>query len=208
MSRAPSVRRAQAPLLLRPSARTIRWVSFTVIAATGALVVWSGGRDGRDPAKITLPIATTLLCVWLCFLFEDLAGETTAGSPTPLLFRRLLRAAIALPIAGVAWFSYTWIGRIDGPTAPMAASFAAEAIVALAAAAVAARVAGSDRSGLLASAVLLLTALVLPVSLGRPPSVDPAFPPVGDPATYWTAVGLAGCAVLLLAHVGIASRQP
>ena len=110
------VRRAQSRLLIRPSARTIRWMSFTVIAATGGLVVWTAAREQGDPAPVALPIASALLCVWLCFLFEDLAAETTASSATPLLFRRALRAAIAVPAVAAVWFAYTWIGPSAGPT--------------------------------------------------------------------------------------------
>jgi hypothetical protein len=207
MNQGLAIRHEQGRLLLAPSARTIRWTSFVVIAATGALVVWAGGRKAGNPATVALPIATTLLCVWLCFLFEDLAAETTAGSATPLLFRRAVRAAIALPSIAAVWFAYTWIGPLAGPTAAMVGAFAAEIALTLAAAAVAVRFMGSGMSGLGAAAAVVFILLVLPPAIGRPPSVDPAQPPFGDPFTYWSAVALASCAVLALAHLDRFQRR-
>ena len=201
MNQGLAVRREQGRLLLRPSARTIRWASFVVIAAIGALVVWSGAHKGGNPATVTLPVATTLLCVWLCFLFEDLAAETTASSATPLLFRRAVRAAIVVPPIAAVWFAYTWIGPLTGPTATMVGSFAAGITFTLAAAAVAVRSLGSGRSGLAAAVGVVFILLVLPAAFGRPPSVDPALPPFGNPLTYWSTVALASAAVLALAHL-------
>ncbi len=195
-----TLRRAQGRLLLRPSARTIRWSSFGVVAAVGALAVWTGGRKGGNPASIALPVATTLLCVWLCFLFEDLAAETTAASATPLLFRRAVRAAIGVPAIVAVWLVYTWIGPLTGPTGVMLGAFGAEIVLALAAAAVVSRVVESSRSGLSAAAAVIGIVLVLPVVFRRPPSVDPAHPPFGDPFAYWLAVAIASCAILAFAH--------
>ena len=201
MNQGLTLRREQGRLLLTPSARTIRWASFVVIAAIGALVVWSGTHKGANPATVALPVATTLLCVWLCFLFEDLAAETTSSSATPLLFRRAVRAAIAVPPIAAVWFAYTWIGPLTGPTATMVGSFAAEITLALAATAVAVRLVGSGGSGLAAGVGVVFILLVVPVAFGRPPSVDPSLPPFGNPFTYWSTVALASAAVLALAHL-------
>jgi hypothetical protein len=207
MSAAFTVRRGQGRLLIRPSARTIRWTSFVVVAATGALIVWTGGRKEGNPATVALPVATTLLCVWLCFLFEDLAAETTAASATPLLFRRAVRAAIAVPSIASVWFAYTWIGPLAGPTADMTGAFGAGIALTLAAAAVAVRLVGPGRSGLEAAAAVVFVLLVMPVAIGRPPSVDPGQPPFGDPLTYWSAIALASCAVLVFAHLDRFQRR-
>jgi hypothetical protein len=199
MEIASTVRRAQGRSLVAPSARTIRWGAFPVLAGLAPLVVWSAARKGGDPTRIALPVATTLLCLWLCFLFDDPASETTGGGPTPLAFRRVIRVAIAVPAVAIAWFACTWIGPLAGPTEAMGASFAAEVMVALAAAPVVVRLVGNG-GGLLAAAVVVMIALILPVAVGRPPSVDPASPPVGEPAAYWIAIALVALAVLAIAH--------
>ena len=202
-----TVRHAQGRLLIRPSARTIRWASFAVIAGTGALVVWAGGREGGNPAAIALPIATTLLCVWLCFLFEDIVAETTDASATSLMFRRGVRAAIAVPSIAAVWFAYTWIGPLTGPTLAMIGGFGAGIVLALAAAAAAVPLVGSGRSGLASTAAVVFVLLVLPAAIGHPPSVDPASPPFGDAFTYWSVVALISCAVLVMAHLDRFQRR-
>lgn len=202
-----TVRHEQARLLMRPSARTIRWASFVVIAGTGALVVWTGGRKWGNPAAIALPIATTLLCVWLCFLFEDIVAETTDASATSLMFRRAVRAAIAVPSIAAVWFAYTWIGPLTGPTLATTGSFGAGIVLALAAAAVAVPLVGSGRSGLASTAAVVFVLLVLPVAVGHPPSVDPAQPPLGDAFTYWAVVALISCVVLMMAHLDRFQRR-
>jgi hypothetical protein len=200
MSAPTGLRRTQSRMLVSPSARTIRWGSLPVLAGLAALVVWTEARKDGNPAVVALPVATTLLCMWLCFLFDDPAAEMTAGRPTPLLFRRAIRVAIAVPAVAAAWFACTWIGPLSGPTGPMAASFAAEVVIALAAAAVVVRGSG-NAGGLLAAAVVVFAALILPVAVGRPPSVDPAYPPFGQPLSYWPAVGALALAFLAIAHI-------
>jgi hypothetical protein len=202
-----AVRRAQGRLLIRPSARTIRWTSFTMIAATGGLVVWTAARDQGDPTPVALPIASALLCVWLCFLFEDLTAETTASSATPLLFRRALRAAIAVPAVATVWFAYAWIGPSAGPTSHVTKAFVASIALSLAAGATAVRLSDSGRGGFAAAAVVVFILLVLPVAIGRPPSIDPARPPLGEPLAYWSAITIISCAVLALAHLDRFQRR-
>lgn len=203
MSAAPhTLRRAQGRLLAVPSARTIRWASFGVLVAVAALAVWSGARKGGDPAPVALPAATTLLVAWLCFLFEDTAAETADATATPLVLRRAVRVAIAVPAVAVAWFAITWIGPLDGPALAMTASFLAEATLALAAGAVLGRVVPGGRGGLAAAGVLVCVAIVLPLWVARPVTIDPARPPFGSVSTYWSAVAVAGCLLLAWAHAG------
>jgi hypothetical protein len=202
-----TVRHAQGRLLIRPSARTIRWASFVVVAGAGVLVVSAGGREGGDPAAVALPIATTLMCVWLCFLFEDLVAETTDASATPLMFRRAVRAAIAVPSIAAVWFAYTWIGPLAGPTAAMIGAFGAAIALTLAAAAVGVRLFGSGKSGSASAAAVVFVLLVMPVAIRRPASIDPTQPPFGDAFTYWSAVALTSCAVLALVHVDRFQRR-
>jgi hypothetical protein len=196
------MRRAQGRLLVAPSARTIRWASLGVFLAVATLAVWSGARKGGDPAPVALPIATTLLVAWLCFLFEDAAAETTDATATPLMLRRAVRMAIAVPAVTAAWFALTWIGPLEGPTAIMTGSFVAETVLALAAGASLTKMIPGGRSGLAAAGLVVFVVLVVPVWLARPPSIDPARPPVGSPLTYWSTLAVCGCLALALAHGG------
>jgi hypothetical protein len=154
-----------------------------------------------------MPIASTLLCVWLSFLFEDLAAESTAPSATPLLFRRALRVAIAVPAVVAVWLAYTWIGPSAGPTSHMTKALLASIALSLAAGAVAVRLADSGRGGFAAAAVVVFILLVLPVAIARPPSIDPARPPLGEPSVYWSAITIGSCAVLALAHLDRFQRR-
>lgn len=197
-------RAAVARLLAWPSMRTERWPAFVVVALIAAAVVRQGGRDGGDPSTIALPIATTMLGAWLCFAFEDAAAQVTSPSPTPLTLRRAVRASIAVGAATLAWFAYTWVGPLDGPTGPMTAMFTGVALVALACAAFAARVIPSERSGIAAVCGVVGVSVALPfvlaLALGRPIAIDPLRVPVGDPASYWTTVAAVAVVALVLAH--------
>jgi hypothetical protein len=89
----------------------------------------------------------------------------------------------------------------------MMAAFAVCVTIALAAAAMSARLVASG-AGLLAAAAVVTITLILPVAFGRPPSVDPARPPWGEPAGYWGALGLLAIVTLLMAHVDPAGLRP
>jgi hypothetical protein len=195
------LRTIQSRLLVRPNARTIRWTAFCVIATVAALAVWTGGRKNGDPAVFALPVATTLLCVWLCFLFEDLAAETTDSTPTPLAWRRGVRTAIAVPAAACVWFAITWISPLEGPTAAAAGSLAAQVVLALAVAAAVGRTIAGARGGLAAAGVLVFVAIVVPLWLGSPPSIQPSRPPFGTAATYWSSLAAIGGVLLVWTHV-------
>jgi hypothetical protein len=206
-----AVRRTQMRQLLRPSARTIHWGALLAIAAVGAGTVRSGARNHGDPAAIALPVATTLLGVWLCFLFEDAAAPMTTASPTPLARRRGVRAAIAVTAVGAIWVGFTWLGPLDGPTGPMTWSFVAIVLVALGAAAAWTRIVGAARAPLPAAASVVAVVVVAPVALSillhRRVSIDPAVPPLGTPKTYWASVAIAAAIALLLGHLDVA-RPP
>jgi hypothetical protein len=190
--------------LSRPAGRTIRWVPLGGIMAVGVWVIRSGARGGSDPATIALPIATTMLGVWLCFLFEDEAAEITGPSPVPLWRRRAVLAAIATPVVAGVWFGFTWVGPLHGPTPSMAVMAVAIDVVALASAAVATRLVSKARSGPAAAAGLIGAVLMVPILLGvvfeRPIAIDPSQVPIGNPATYWMSVIGVATAVLVVAH--------
>ncbi|HEY6567939.1 MAG TPA: hypothetical protein VI341_10525 [Actinomycetota bacterium] len=172
-----------------------------MVSGAGALIVWAGAREEGDPTPVALPIATALLCVWLCFLFEDLAAETVGASPTPLAFRRALRVAVAVPATVLMWLAFTWLGTSARPTVQMVGSMLAGIALSLAAGAVTVPLTDSNRGGYAAIAIVVFVLLVLPVAIGRPPSIDPATPPLGDPFTYWAAITSCSCVVLALAHM-------
>jgi hypothetical protein len=197
-------RAAVARLLAWPSARTTRWPAFLVVGPLGAVVVRQGGRDGGDPSTIALPIATTLLGAWLCLAFEDAAAHVTSPSPAPLTLRRAVRASITVAAATFAWFAFTWIGPLDGPTWPMTAMYGVVAIVALAFAALTARVIASERSGIAAVCGLVGAIVALPIVLGlifdRPIAIDPSRVSIGSPVTYWATMAVLATATLVVAH--------
>lgn len=170
------------------------------MAAIGAFVMRAGASDGGDPAEVALPVATTLLCLWLSFLFEDVASEMTAASATPLSLRRAVRGALAIPLVGAIWFAYTWSGPLQGPTAPMFGFLVSGVALALAAAAVSVRLVRSSMSGLAAAAAVAFVLLIVPIIIARPPSIDPSRPPLGDPLAYWSTLTLVSIASLATAH--------
>jgi len=200
----PDNRAVTARLLARPSVRLGRWPAFLVIAPLGAAVVRQGGRDGGDPSTMALPLATTLLGTWLCLAFEDAAAHMTSPSPVTLTLRRIVRVTIAVTAATLAWLAYTWIGPLDGPTVHMAAMYAAVTLVALACAAISARVIPSERSGVVAAFGLVGAIVALPfalaLALDRQIAIDPSRVPLGDPQSYWASISAVAVLALVLAH--------
>lgn len=198
------VRATVAVWLLWPAVRTMRWLPLGVIIALSVWVVRSGAREGGDPATIALPVATTMLGIWLCLLFEDAAADVTAPSPVPLWRRRVIRVTLAVPAYAAIWFACTWVGPLHGPTGPMAGMAGGVAAVAIAAASVTTRVVAPSRSGPVAAVVLVGVIVAMPVVialvLGRPASIDPALVPVGDPATYWSSTVAIALVVTLAAN--------
>jgi hypothetical protein len=198
------VRAVVARLLVRPSARTARWPAFLVVVPLAAAVVRQGGLDGGDPSTIALPTATTLLGAWLCLAFEDAAAQVTSSQPTPMTIRRTVRASITVSAATLAWLATTFVGPLTGPTWPMTQMYCVVAIVALACAALAARVITPERSGIVAICGLVGVIVAFPFVLGlafhRQIAIDPSRVPVGGPASYWTTVAGVAVVALVLAH--------
>ena len=198
----PGPRETVAVSLLWPTARTMRWVPLGVIAALSVWVVRSGAGDEGDPATIALPVATTMLGIWLCLLFEDASADIAAPSPVPLWRRRVVRVTLAVPAYASIWFMCTWVGPLHGPTGPMAGMAAGVAAVAVAAASVTTRLVSPSRSGPVAAIVLVGAVVAMPVMiavvLGRPASIDPTHVPIGDPRSYWSSF-IAGALVLTVA---------
>ena len=198
------LRETIAVSLLWPAVRTMRWVPLGVIAALGAWVVRSGAREQGDPAATALPVATAMLGVWLCLLFEDAAADITGPSPVPLWRRRAVKIAVAVPVFAASWFALTWVGPLHGPTWPMTGMAVGVGVVALAAASVTTRVVVPTRSGPAAAVVLVGVIVAMPVviaiALGRPATIDPGRVPAGDPRSYWTSVIALALVVSLAAN--------
>lgn len=200
-------RRVVGGLLLAPSTRTMRWLPLAVIVSLGVAVVRQGARDGGDPAAVALPIATTMLGVWLCLTFDDEAAEIAAPAPSPLWLRHAARASVSLPAATAVWLGLSFIGPLHGPTGPSAGMLAAVSMLGLAFAAVASRSLRTDRAGIAAAFGLVGVTIALPFVLGlaleRPIAIDPSRVVLGRPASYWSAA--TGIAIVLL---GLAHRDP
>ena len=197
-------RETVAVSLLWPVLRTTRWVPLGVITALSVWVVRAGARDGRDPATIALPVATMMLGIWLCLLFEDAAADITGPSPVPLWRRRAVMGVVAVPAYVASWFACTWVGPLHGPTGPMVGMAAGVGAVAIAAASVTTRVVSSTRSGPVAAVVSVGAIVAVPAAvasvLDRPVGVDAAVVPVGDPFTYWSCIVAIAVAVTVVAH--------
>jgi hypothetical protein len=182
----------------------MRWVPLGVITVLSVWVVRAGSREGGDPATIALPIATTMLGIWLCMLFEDAAADITGPSPVPLWRRRAVRVMLAVPAYAAIWFACTWVAPLHGPTGPMVGMALGVGAVAIAAASVTTCVVSSTRSGPVAAVALVGAIIAVPggVALvrGRPMAVDPALVPVGDPFTYWSCLVAIAVAVTVVAH--------
>ena len=204
------MRETIAVSLLWPALRTMRWVPLGVITALSVWVVRAGAREGGDPATIALPVATTMLGIWLCLLFEDTAADITAPSPVPLWRRRVIRVTLAMPVSAAFWFACTWVGPLHGPSGPMTGMACGVAAAAFAAASITTRVVTPARSGPVAAVVLIGAIVAMPVMialvLGRPAAIDPAQVPVGDPVTYWSTVVAVALAVTLAANRDPAAR--
>jgi hypothetical protein len=198
------IRLQVAQQLPRTSLRTIRWSVLLPVGALGAAIVRSSTSEHGDPVAIGMPLATTLLGVWLCLLFEDPAHEVTGSLPTPVWVRRAVRGWIAIGATACIWFAIAWIEPLTGPTAPMATMAGAVVVVSMACAAMAGRLVTPGRSGVVAAVAMVWIVLVLPIALAltldRPLSIDPSAPPLGSVATYWSSICGAAAVALVVAH--------
>ena len=156
-------RARQAILLARPSVRTAAWVAVLPAGVLGLGVLTLDG-----PVVLELRLAAVALAAGAAFVLDDPAAETIAASPTPLLFRNLLRAALALPLVAALWtvlLLYADVAPAWALTLELAAMLAAT----LAIAALAAPLVPDGRGGVAAAPALLVllgaAALALPDGL-------------------------------------------
>ena len=169
-------RARHAWLLARP---TVRLASWRALPAAGALAV-AMVHFLSAPPVIELRLAAIMLCVAAAFVLDDPAAHTLAASPTPLLFRRLLRTTLLLPLIAALWMIVLWSTGEHVMTA-LTLELVTMLVVTLAAATVATPRIPDGRGGVAAAPALLiiLTAalLLLPASrtlFARDPA-DPAW---------------------------------
>lgn len=194
------MRARQARLLVRPSVRSAAWLGLLPAGALGLAVL---SLDG--PVLLKLRLAAVALCVGAAFVLDDAAAETTASAATPLVFRRLVRIALVLPLIAGLWallLAYAGTGFDGALTLELAAMLA----VVLAAAALAAPLLPEGRGGLAAAPTLLVLVALAAVAL---PDTWTLFASGPEDARWagsherWAVVLVAGVAGFLLA-----SRDP
>ena len=156
-------RARQAFLLAWPSLRTAAWVAVLPAGALGLGVLTLDG-----PVVLELRLAAVALAAGAAFVLDDPAAETIAASPTPLLFRRLLRAALALPVVAALW-ALLLLHADAAPAWALTLELAAMLATTLAVAALAAPLVPDGRGGVAAAPALLVllgaAALALPDGL-------------------------------------------
>lgn len=104
-------------------------------------------------------LAALALCIGAAFLYDDPAAETVSIVPAPLLFRRLLRLALALPALVAAWTRVLHSAHVDAAW-ELTLKLGALLALALAVAALVARGPGPATGGVAAGpAVLVLFGL-------------------------------------------------
>jgi len=144
----------QARLLVLPSLRTMPWPALLAIGAAAAGLLTLPG-----PGGVLLPLAAAVLAAGVGFVFDDPAEATVASVPMPLLVRRLLRVALALPVVAGLWALLVWYGGGD----------AAQPTLVLAALAILAAAVGARYGAVAGAAVppgLLVCAFALPERVG------------------------------------------
>ena len=97
------IRLRQSALLIRPLARTVRWLPLPAAALVGVGLLTFGEQGLHD-----LRTAMIALCIGAAFVLDDPAADTVESSPPPLLFRATLRIALILPLVAVLWGLLLW----------------------------------------------------------------------------------------------------
>lgn len=201
------VRRTQARLLLRPTARAIRWTPPLVAVALAALAVILARVGDRPPPMRNLPAAALLLAAGLGFVLDDPAAATTSSSPTPLLLTRTLRAGVAFPLVLAGWgasLTYVdpgWVG------VSLTAGFLSACAVALGLAAVAEPLVGSSRAGLVAALGLIVAFVVVPAAFDVSLRLEPTSVSWGHLYGRWLLVAMIGLAAFVLASSARVMRR-
>jgi hypothetical protein len=202
--------------LLRPMAHAMKWGPLLIAAGLGLAVV---AVPAVLSVRLTAGHLTTLLriaaacgALGVAFLLDDPATRTTPTVPTSRLVRHAVRAAIALPVAGVWWAATLTVATIGVQPAVTAAlprtALTLEAAALVAAALVLAasglRFAADGTAGPLAApALLMLLAIVWFMPYRVALILGPADP-------HWASAHRRWAVLLIAAVIGFvwASRDP
>lgn len=179
---------------LRHLMRAVVWQPVVLGGALAMLLAYDGFRTGTEQT-----LAAASVALGCAFLLDDPAWVTVSTSPAPLWWRRCIRIALALPVAGILWLAAAQLaGFPRGAIGPGVLEVATMIGVTLAAAAVAVRRSGDGLGGAAAGPVLLVLVVV---SLVLPPrwTLHPVV------IHQWRWVLLLGLALLALV---VASRDP
>jgi fluoroquinolone transport system permease protein len=204
----------QLLMLVRPTARTIRWAALLGGAGAAQIALWAATGElsrGGPISLMPLRVAAVLVCLGAAFVLDDDAGTTVEPAVAALAVRRGLRLALTFPVAGAAWGAALWTAsRLAAsaqetgpshalPVAGLALEAGALLAVTLAAAAVATRFLGHGKGGVAAGPALLAFVFAM-YSIGR---LWPLFP-AGSSDPGWAAahirwaLTLAGATVVLV----------
>lgn len=200
----------QALLLVRPAARTIRWIPVPACGALGFFIVYAGLHEKEQIGNAHLPYAAIALCLSAAFVLDDAAAETVGGTPTPLLLRHGVRIALELPALVAFWgaiLAYAGFEQINGA---MWVEFGGMLMLTLALAAIGSRFVGGERAGMFAGPALLivLVASAFVPARWRPFPVDPISSGWFDLYGRWTVALFASLVVIVTAGRDPARANP
>ena len=160
------LRGRQVVLLVRPLWRATRVAPILAAALAGLVIVHLGRPVGwAGTAVANLPEAGTLLCFGAAFVLDDPAANVLAASPTTLIFRRCLRAALVIPLLALLWGVLLWHAQIPAGAWSLTAAFSGMLVVTLAIAAVAGHLVPGGLGGMAVGPtlfVLMLAQLLMP----------------------------------------------
>ncbi len=196
----------QARLLVRPTIRAIRWSPFLAVVPLGALVMVVGRAADTPAPMANLPAMALLLAASTGFVLDDPAEDTIASTPTPLLVTRVVRIAVALPLALACWAAavvHAGLGRVS---VYLTVGFVAQCTVALGIAAAATLVVGRSRAGLVSAFGLVLVFVVVPFAFDVSLALTPTSQTWGHLYGRWLVVGALGLLSMALASSGPATR--
>ncbi|MEQ8147630.1 ABC transporter [Streptomyces sp. OP7] len=154
--------------LLRPVARTVPWRAVAAASGLGLLAAalprLSGGEVTLWAAVTALRAAALSFALGAAFLLDDPARHTTAAVPVRRALRQALRYALLVPYAALWWTAALLLVPEDArpPAGDVTVEAASALVLALAGAAFAVR-RGSARPGQGVVALLLLSAVLVPL---------------------------------------------